>query len=270
MLEVREYVFEMREEDFESLEELLFDINPVGFVFERGRNGTFLKVYDESIVEFLKKEGYEPSKVRETRPEDWISKELKKPFKLIEGVIVDPVGNYEGDGIVLRINPGVAFGTGLHPTTRMCARLLKENLKPGMDVLDIGTGSGILAILSKKLGARYVLGVDNDPVAIESAIENASNSGVDVEFRMSDLLSNVSGKFDIVVANIVPHVLLKLSEDLRRVLKDGSVVILSGIDEGSQDEVKRAYSYLELVEEMRDGEWVSLMLRSSRDSSRER
>lgn len=169
---------------------------------------------------------------RETSPEDWLKNIITEPFEMTEGVVIDPTEHDlkvpEGD-IVLKIPQGLAFGTGLHQTTKMSASYLKKYLKPGMDVLDVGCGSGILAILAKKLGANRVLAVDNDPLAIEVANENALRNEADIEIRFSDLFSNVDGKYDIIVSNIVAEVLIEMLKQARDHLKEDGILIISGI-----------------------------------------
>ncbi|HOQ39178.1 MAG TPA: 50S ribosomal protein L11 methyltransferase [Fervidobacterium sp.] len=169
---------------------------------------------------------------RETSPEDWLKNIITEPFEMTEGVVIDPTEHDlkvpEGD-IVLKIPQGLAFGTGLHQTTKMSASYLKKYLKPGMDVLDVGCGSGILAILAKKLGANRVLAVDNDPLAIEVANENALRNEADIEIRFSDLFLNVDGKYDIIVSNIVAEVLIEMLKQARDHLKEDGILIISGI-----------------------------------------
>jgi len=135
--------------------------------------------------------------------------------------------------VVIDINPGMAFGTGTHPTTQLCLRAL-ENLIPAFPypptVLDVGTGSGILSIAAHKLGARKIVAVDLDPVAIESARENARANGVQegIDFRIGSL-GGVMRRFDIVVANLLPQEILKIAPSLvRRVSSEGFLVV-SGI-----------------------------------------
>ncbi|HOS51582.1 MAG TPA: 50S ribosomal protein L11 methyltransferase [Fervidobacterium sp.] len=169
---------------------------------------------------------------KETCPEDWLKNIVTEPFEMIEGVIVDPMDHdlrpSEGT-IVIKIPQGLAFGTGLHQTTKMSAAYLKKYLKPGMDVLDLGCGSGILAILAKKLGANRVLAVDNDPLAIEVATDNALRNDVDIEVRLSDLFSDVDGRYDIIVSNIVAEILVVMLQQARNYLKSNGILILSGI-----------------------------------------
>lgn len=196
---------------------------------------------------------------RESRPEDWLRNIVTEPFEMIPDVIVDP-GDHElelSDGkIVLKIPQGLAFGTGLHQTTKMCALFLKKYLYPGMDVLDLGCGSGILAILSKKLGARRVVAVDNDPLAVEVAKENALRNNVEVDVRQSELFSHVDGQFDIIVSNIVAEVLVEALKEAKRFLKPNGLVILSGII------TQKLYLFegYKIVDQMVMDEWSALVI----------
>ncbi len=126
-----------------------------------------------------------------------------------------------------------------------------------MDVLDIGCGTGILAILAKKLGANRVLAVDYDELSVEAAIENVQRNKVDVEVRHSDLFSNVDGKFDIIVSNIVAEVLLVMLSQVKNYLKDDGVIILSGII----NEKVHLFNKFNIIEQTRLDEWNALALK---------
>ena len=149
--------------------------------------------------------------------------------------------------VVIKVNPGLAFGTGYHETTALPLGLLEGYIKKGMSVFDIGAGSGILALCAKKLGASKVTGYDYDPVAIRSAKEMAElNEETDVAFYVSDLFKNVEGKADFVVANIVTPILLKLLPDLSAHLAENGKALLSGIALETAPEMKSAlakYNY---------------------------
>ncbi len=226
------------EEALQEIVERLFDRELSNYAVESYSGKLFLKSYDERIDELLSSMGYEVRYVNYVDPTEWASNYVDKPFELVEGVVVDPkcdLKDKDSEKVVLHIPIGLAFGTGLHPTTRLSAGFLKETVKGGESVLDVGTGTGILAILSKKLGASKVVGVDNDPMAIEIARENAEKNGVEVEFILSNLLEKVCGIYDVVVANIVEPVLIELSKDIKKVCKNKTVVIISGIyGEGSK------------------------------------
>ena len=165
--------------------------------------------------------------------------------------------------VVIKVNPGLAFGTGYHETTALPLGLLEGYIKKGMSVFDIGAGSGILALCAKKLGASKVTGYDYDPVAIRSAKEMAElNEETDVAFYISDLFKNVEGKADFVVANIVTPILLKLLPDLSAHLAENGKALLSGIALETVAEMKSAlakYNY-RIIEEKQNGEWLALVV----------
>lgn len=165
--------------------------------------------------------------------------------------------------VVIKVNPGLAFGTGYHETTALPLSLLEGYIKKGMSVFDIGTGSGILALCAKKLGASKVTGYDYDPVAVRSAEEMAElNEETDVAFYVSDLFKKVEGKADFVVANIVTPILLKLLPDLSAHLAEEGRALLSGIALETASEMKSAlakYNY-RIIEEKQNGEWLALVV----------
>jgi len=198
--------------------------------------------------------------IRESKPEDWLKNIITEPFEMIEDVWIDPLEHdlsHLKDKIVLRIPQGLAFGTGLHQTTKMSAMYLKRYLKPGMDVLDLGCGSGILGILAKKLGANRVLAVDNDPLAVEVAMENAERNKVDIEVRLSDLFSNVDGKFDIIVSNIIAEILVEMLKNAGNYLKEGGILILSGIILPKVN----LFDQYNVIEKMVMDEWNALVIK---------
>lgn len=165
--------------------------------------------------------------------------------------------------VVLKINPGLAFGTGYHETTALPLSLLEGYIKKNMTVFDIGTGSGILALCAKKLGATKVFGYDYDPVAIRTAREMAElNAETDVAFYVSDLFEKVEGKADFVVANIVTPILLKLLPDLSTHLAEQGRALLSGIALETVPEMKRALAnyHYKIIEEKQNGEWLALVV----------
>lgn len=208
------------------------------YYFIDSSEGRFLAVvspYEEDL-NYLKHQlvtfGLSFVGTKESKPEDWLKNIITEPFEMIDGVIVDPTDHdlsHIKDKIILKIPQGLAFGTGLHQTTKMSAAYLKKYLKPGMDVLDLGCGSGILAILAKKLGANRVLAVDNDPLAVDVAKENAEKNCVQIDVRLSDLFSNVDGKFDIIVSNIIAEILVEMLKGAKEYIKEDGILILSGI-----------------------------------------
>ena len=153
--------------------------------------------------------------------------------------IVPSWEEYETGRTVLRMDPGMAFGTGTHETTALCLTVLDELVKGGERVLDIGTGSGILAIAALKLGAAVAEGVDIDPVAVRTAGENAALNGVQDKLTVlvGDLSDKASGKYDIITANIVANAILSLAPAVPGLMADGATFIASGIIDSRKDEV---------------------------------
>ena len=195
--------------------------------------------------------------------EDWANtwKQYYKPTKVGEKIVVKPIWEeYEAkDGeLVVDLDPGMAFGTGTHETTRMCIQSLEKYVKEDSTVFDVGCGSGILAIAAAKLGAKLAVGVDLDPVAVESSIENVGyNKLKNIEILHGNLVEVIDGKADIVVANILAEIICILTDDVKRVMKDGGVFITSGIIHDRVDMVceKLEATGFEVMEKNRDGEW---------------
>lgn len=169
----------------------------------------------------------------------------------------------EGEFIPIFIDPGMAFGTGTHPTTVMCLCLLEEYLRGGEQVVDVGTGSGILAIAAARLGASHVLALDIDPLAVEIARQNVARNGVDgvVEVRPAGPGAFPLPGADLVVANIVASTIILISPRVAAALRPGGRFIASGIVRGRRDEVERAMADagLRVSGEREEGEWVSLV-----------
>ncbi|MGH8850791.1 MAG: 50S ribosomal protein L11 methyltransferase [Casimicrobiaceae bacterium] len=160
-------------------------------------------------------------------------------------------------GINLELDPGLAFGTGGHPTTRLCLRWLDRHLQPGQSVLDYGCGSGILALAAAKLGAGPVAGVDVDVQAVEASRVNAARNGVRARFDLPDALA--PGKFDVVVANILANPLQLLAPLLAARVRDGGAIVLSGILEAQAAAVTGAYAqWFKLAAWGSDDGWVAL------------
>ncbi len=144
---------------------------------------------------------------------------------------------------VIHLDPGMAFGTGTHETTRLCLGLLEESVAMGSSILDIGTGSGILAIGARLLGSGHTVAIDIDPMAVRVAGENASLNGItDINFLCGDLAEQINERFDIICANIVADVIIRLAPSIPALLKRGGVFIASGIIEQRAPEVVNALS----------------------------
>ena len=180
--------------------------------------------------------------------EDWANnwKKYYKPVKVGEKIVIRPIWEeYEkkDDEIVISLDPGMAFGTGEHETTRMCIKALEKYVKSDSTVFDIGCGSGILSIAAAKLGAKMAVGVDLDPVAVESANENLKFNDVDnIKILEGNLIDVIDGKADIVIANIIAEVICILTEDVSKVINKNGYFITSGI---INDRVKMVTDKLE-------------------------
>ena len=179
--------------------------------------------------------------------EDWAEtwKEFFHTEKIGARTVIKPTWEeYEAKAgeIVVELDPGAAFGTGQHATTSLCIRALEELVRPGMTVFDVGTGSGVLAIVAAKLGAKRVEAVDFDPVAVRVARENVRQNGAEdvVRTERSDLLKSVAGKADLIIANIIADIIVRLFGEVKGSLAAGGTMLLSGIIEDRLPDVVEA------------------------------
>ena len=168
------------------------------------------------------------------------------------------------DEIIIKLEPGCAFGTGTHATTQLCMKAIEKYMPQNADIADIGMGSGILAICAKKFGADYVYGCDNDETVIDVAKENAIKNSVECEFELNTA-DKISRKFDFVLANILHNVLAEIMGDLKNIMKDGAYMVLSGILNEKKPVVLDAIKMhnLDLVEEMHQNQWVALVVKKT-------
>lgn len=217
---------------------------------------------------------------RELREEDWANawKRFYKPLRVGRRVLLKPSweqAEIAPEDIVVELDPGMAFGTGLHPSTRLCIAALEDHVRPGDAVLDVGTGSGVLAIVAHKLGAKTILATDIDPIAIDVAQENATRNHVplDVDPGMTvqagSVPTDMTVRFDVIVANILAEVLAKLFDaeygypPLAEPLKAGGVLILAGIiAERAALVIDAAQRHgCTLIDQKQEGDWVALVVR---------
>lgn len=252
--------------DPEEVENLLLGFNFLNFAIEYNREGSFVRVYtnDETIIEELRRRlGCEVVQKRTSHERDWFAYLQLKPFEIVPKVWIDPTHRFKKPAIVIKMKPSAAFGTGDHPTTKLVARLMYNYLKSGDRVLDVGCGTGILSIIAKKLGAKKVVAVDNDPTAVEIALEFSRINRIRIEVKPSNLLDNVCGKFDLVVANLTTSLVLKLLEQINKVTHRGSIVIVSGIFAADAEKVSTFAQHcgLEVVEEVESESWKAFAMR---------
>lgn len=201
--------------------------------------------------------------------EDWINnwKKYFKPIPVGEKLLIRPLWEEEFDAqgrTVLDLEPGLAFGTGTHETTRLCLELLEKYLQPGCDFLDMGCGSGILSVAALLLGAKTAVGVDIDPLAVKTAVENARINRVEERFTgiCGDLAEKVSGKFHVIAANIVADIVILLSKDAPRFLYEDSVYIVSGIiDTREADVLEALRGTFDVIERREEKGWVAMALK---------
>jgi len=179
-----------------------------------------------------------------------------KPVRVREDLVIAPPWCAGPGDLVLE--PGMAFGSGEHPTTRACLEVIACHAQPGQRCLDVGTGSGILAIAAAHLGME-VWGVDTDPQAVQAARQNAAANGLQIRVD-GTLLAEIEGTFDLVVANLYAEVLVALASDLVAVC--GGRLVVAGVLQDKADMVKQALAQLELVAEVTSGDWVSMELRA--------
>ena len=216
----------------------------------------------------------------ETEDKDWINnwKQYFKQFYVDDILIIpswEEVKPEDRDKMIIHIDPGTAFGTGMHETTQLCIRQLKKYVTKDTELLDVGTGSGILSIIALKLGARHAVGTDLDPCAIDATYENMENNGVSrdkYEVMIGNIINDkeVQDKvgyecYDIVAANILAPVLVELTPVIVNQLKPGGIYITSGIIDDKEEMVKEAVAKagLELLEVTHQGEWVCVTARKN-------
>lgn len=198
---------------------------------------------------------------------DWANewKKYYKTTKLGNRIIIKPTWEEytpQNDEIIVELDPGMAFGTGTHETTMMCIEALENYVKKGDDVLDIGTGSGILSITASKLGARKVTGVDLDEVAVSAARENVHFNGLtNIDILHGNLIDVVRGRSNIVVANIIADVVIYLSEIIKPLIAENGLFIMSGIIRDRKNDVLAALDKngFNIVEARELGEWVAVI-----------
>ncbi len=282
-------------EDYSDLEEGALEIAHIDLIDEellqKDRTKAVIHIYispeenPAEAVSFLE-ERYRAEGIPHTitcqncAKEDWINnwKKYFKPIPVGEKLLIRPLWEETFENpehrTVIDLEPGLAFGTGTHETTRLCLELLEKYVKPGCDFLDMGCGSGILSVAALLLGAKSAVGVDIDPLAVKTAVENAKTNGVAEKFTgicgnlAEKLVGNpaVPGKFQVVAANIVADIVIELSKDAPRFLDSDSVYIVSGIiDTREQDVLNAIGGDFEVVERREEKGWIAMALKKKPD-----
>lgn len=266
-------------EDYTNLEQTIEDIAHIDLIDEdllkKDRNKAFVHIYLEpdvspaEAVAFLSErynaEGIEHEiELLDCAEEDWRNnwKKYFNPIEVGKNLLIRPSwrDDYDAKGrVVLNIDPGLAFGTGGHETTRLCLEMCEKYMKKGDSVLDVGCGSGILGIATLLLGAEKAVGVDIDETAVRTAKENAEINGVGDKLTAicGSFTEKVEGKYDIVLANIVADAIMFLSEGITDFMKADAVYIMSGIIDTRAEEVKTSVSkYFDIIEEHIENGWA--------------
>ena len=195
--------------------------------------------------------------------ENW--KKYFNPMKVGEKLLIRPVwrDDYDAEGrIVLNLEPGLAFGTGTHETTRLCLEALEKHVFKGAKMLDVGCGSGILSVAGLLLGAETALGIDIDEMAVKASRENAERNNVQDRYTgiKGNLADEVSGIYDVITANIVADAIIMLSGDIEKHMNENTVYIMSGIIDTRLDDVLSALpKSLEVVEQYEEKGWLCLV-----------
>ncbi len=260
----------------------IYDLNtdkyPEEGIYIKGyfpNNSNFNELFTEikqavlALDEFGLNIGKANFKTREFREEDWAHswKQYYKPTPISDKIVVVPEWDqsYEADdeAIILKLDPGMAFGTGTHPTTQLSVKALEKVVKNGDKVLDVGCGSGVLSIASALLGAKEVWAYDLDEVAVNSTELNASLNGQEnvIKAKQNNLLEGVEIKADVIVANILAEIIVKMLPDAATLLKTKGKIILSGIIKKNAKIVETALinNDFEVLEIQYDKEWVMII-----------
>lgn len=270
-------------EDYSNLEEEAMEIAKIDLIDEdllaKDRTKGIVHIYispEENLqeaVSFIKERLENENITYEIQldncaREDWENnwKQYFKPINVGNKLLIRPVwvDDYDaGDRVVLNLEPGIAFGTGTHETTRLCLEALENHITEDTHMLDVGCGSGILSVAGMLLGAKDATGVDIDKLAVKVAIENGKLNGLDYpEYNMivGNLIDRISGKYNVVTANIVADAIIMLTPDVKKFLADDAVYIVSGIIDIREDEVLTCLSQngFNIINRREEGGWVCL------------
>ncbi|OEU61350.1 MAG: ribosomal protein L11 methyltransferase [Desulfobacterales bacterium S5133MH16] len=244
----------------------------IGYLLHDEQFEKQLEIIEKNLARLEKKNGMICKIVcSDVDESDWAHqwKTHFRPEKITDNIVVKPTWReYSGnhDEIILEIDPGMAFGTGTHPTTGMCITMMEKYLKKGDSFLDVGTGSGILMVAAAKLGAGKVWGTDNDEVAVDVACKNLMQNRIaTATFNVitGNLVEKVGARFDVVAANLTSKGILLLLDDIKKVLVKNSIFICSGIIEEDKNNVIEKMENLgfEVIDILTKETWVSIASR---------
>lgn len=241
-----------------------------GYFHKDGQAGERCETLEEKLTRLKEKLGFfYRISYKELDEKDWAHawKAFFWPRKISSHMVVKPTWReYSAaiDDIVIELDPGMAFGTGTHPTTALCITMIEKYLSTGDSFLDVGTGSGILMVAAAKLGAARLCGIDKDEVAVEIAARNLELNHVNPQvFRLTtgNLVADINESFTFITANIFSHVILELLQDISRVLTDGGILVCSGIIAERKQSVIFAMENIgfEILETATEEEWVAIV-----------
>lgn len=272
-------------EDYSNLESEVLEIANIDLIDEelldKDRDKAIIHIYvspedNPTEATMFLSERYNAAGIKHSistvccKEEDWLNnwKQYFNPIEVGEKILIRPTwrDDYEPNGrVVLNLDPGIAFGTGTHETTRLCLEALEKYVTADTQILDVGCGSGILAVAALLLGAKRAVGVDIDEMAVKTAKENAALNGVSdkIEIIHGNLTDKVSGTYNVVAANIVADAIILLSEDIKNFMSDDAVYIMSGIIDSRADDVKAAIAdSFDIIEEYTENGWFCFVAKA--------
>ncbi len=272
-------------EDYSNIESEVLEIANIDLIdeelLEKDRDKAIIHIYvspedNPTEATMFLSERYNAAGIKHSistvccKEEDWLNnwKQYFNPIEVGEKILIRPTwrDDYEPNGrVVLNLDPGIAFGTGTHETTRLCLEALEKYVTADTQILDVGCGSGILAVAALLLGAKRAVGVDIDEMAVKTAKENAALNGVSdkIEIIHGNLTDKVSGTYNVVAANIVADAIILLSEDIKNFMSDDAVYIMSGIIDSRADDVKAAIAdSFDIIEEYTENGWFCFVAKA--------
>ena len=272
-------------EDYSNLESEVLEIANIDLIdeelLEKDRDKAIIHIYvspedNPTEATMFLSERYNAAGIKHSistvccKEEDWLNnwKQYFNPIEVGEKILIRPTwrDDYEPNGrVVLNLDPGIAFGTGTHETTRLCLEALEKYVTADTQILDVGCGSGILAVAALLLGAKRAVGVDIDEMAVKTAKENAALNGVSdkIEIIHGNLTDKVSGTYNVVAANIVADAIILLSEDIKNFMSDDAVYLMSGIIDSRADDVKAAIAdSFDIIEEYTENGWFCFVAKA--------